>query len=573
MNRFDRLFWSRLWTLARPYWQSDRKLRALGLMALTLVLSGLILAGGLVFSYVARDMMTALAERNGPVFFRTMLLLVVYNLIAGPVVAIAGYVTGKLMLDWRQWLTERFLETSFHDRTFYRISEDTSIDNPDQRISEDVNTFVGFALSFVTQVFQGVATGASFIVVLWLISPFLAFLLAVCVGGGSLLTIVIGRPLIGINFAQRRLEADFRYALVGLRDNAEAIAFYGAERREHQALLQRLYAAIRNLHRLIARQRNLAFFTYGYDYLLPLIPVLALAPAFFAGTIEFGKITQASAAFITLRASFSIIIDQFNSLSSFAAVVERLGEYLEASPAPNGRVEPVGAAGGGGPVIETVEAARLAIERLTLHTPDRRRTLVRDLSLELTTAGNLLIVGESGVGKTSILRAIAGLWRSGSGRIVRPPLSDLMFVPQRPHMITGSLRDQLCYPHAGTIGEDQLIAILKLVGLDSLPQRIGGFDAQVKWDDLLSLGEQQQIAFARLLFNRPAYAFLDEATSALDTIKEEALYGSLTSARISLVSVGDRLRLPRYHRTVLELLGDGGWRLTTSTTVESPSTL
>ena len=162
MNRFDRLFWSRLWTLARPYWQSNRKLQALGLMALILVLSGLILAGGLVFSYVARDMMTALAERNGPVFFRTMLLLVLYNLIAGPVVAIAGYVTGKLMLDWRQWLTERFLETSFHDRTFYRISEDTSIDNPDQRISEDVNTFVGFAVSFVTQVVQGVATGASF---------------------------------------------------------------------------------------------------------------------------------------------------------------------------------------------------------------------------------------------------------------------------------------------------------------------------------------------------------------------------------------------------------------------------
>ena len=575
MNRFDSVFWSRLWTLARPYWQSERRLRALGLMALTLVLSALILAGGIVFSYVARDMMTALAERNGPVFFRTMALLVVYNLIAGPVVAIAGYVTGKLMLDWRQWLTERFLATSFQDRTFYRISGDTSIDNPDQRISEDVNTFVGFAVSFVTQVLQGVGTGASFIVVLWLISPFLALLLAVCVGGGSLLTIVIGRPLIGINFAQRRLEADFRYALVGVRDNAEAIALYGAERREHQALLQRLYAAIQNLHRLIARQRNLAYFTYGYDYLLPLIPVLALAPAFFAGTVEFGKITQASAAFITLRASFSIIIDQFNSLSSFAAVVERLGEYLEAArgrPASDGRVEAF-SVGEGGPMIETVEAARLAIERLTLYTPDRRRILVRDLSLELTTAGHLLIVGESGVGKTSMLRAIAGLWRSGSGRIVRPPLSELMFVPQRPHMIAGSLRDQLGYPHAGAVTEEQLIATLKLVSLDSLPRRIGGLDAHVKWEDLLSLGEQQQIAFARLLVNRPAYAFLDEATSALDTSREEALYGCLTSAGMRIVSVGDRIRLPRYHHTVLELLGDGGWRIITSDAPESPSAL
>jgi putative ATP-binding cassette transporter len=348
-----------------------------------------------------------------------------------------------------------------------------------------------------------------------------------------------------------------------LRNNAEAIALYGGERREQRELLRRLHAAMTNFGLLIAWQRNLAYFTYAYDFLLPLVPPLVLAPSFFAGTIEFGKITQATAAFITLRTSFSIIIDQFNSLSDFAAVVERLGVYLEAaehrpvSPAPTGAV----LAGGPGNRIETVEADRLAIEQLTLVTPDHRRTLVSGLSLEVATGRNLLIVGESGVGKTSVLRAIAGLWRSGSGRIIRPPLSAMMFLPQRPYMILGSLRDQVCYPHAGEASDAQLIEILRLVDLDSLPRRLGGFDLEVKWEDVLSLGEQQQIAFARLLFNRPAYAFLDEATSALDPGKEEALYKCLAAAGMNVVSVGDRLRLPRYHHRFLELLGNGDWRI------------
>ncbi|NOT57716.1 MAG: ABC transporter ATP-binding protein/permease [Deltaproteobacteria bacterium] len=584
MNRFDRVFWRRLWKLANPYWVSDQKWVALGLLACSLLLSGTVKVAYVVFSYVNRDMMTALASKDAAEFFHSGLLVLIYNIVAAPIIAVDGYVIGKLIIHWRQWLTEEFLARSFHDRAFYRISSDPGVDNPDQRISEDLNAFAGFTVSFVLQILWGFVTGASFLVVLWLISPILVGVLAACVAVGSVLTLVIGRPLIGINFTQRRREADFRHALVRLRDNTESIALYGGERNEEGRLLQRLYAVVKNSNLLISRQRNLAFFTYTYDFLLVLVPFFVLAPAFFAGTIEFGQITQASIAFLALRTAVSIIVDQYNLLSMFAAVVERLGGYLEAAESPEvlatgGSIaleEPPACSKTGEVPRFAIEALtiqtpdqrktavvgpRFAIEALTLRTPDNRKTLVRELSCEIVPGDRFLIVGESGVGKTSLLRAIAGLWRTGSGRIVRPPLSEMMFLPQRPYMILGSLRDQLCYPRLGGATDAELVAILQQVNLDDLPERVGGFDGEFKWKDLLSLGEQQQIAFARVLLSHPAYVFLDEATSALDSANEEVLYKSLASARITVVSVGNRAALRHYHHTVLELLGEGAWRL------------
>jgi putative ATP-binding cassette transporter len=562
-NRFDRVFWKRLWKLARPYWESNQKRIAFGLLGTTLLLSSATKGGSVVVSYVNRDMMTALADRNGAEFFHQMLLILIYSVIAAPITAIDGYIVGRLIIRWRQWLTEQFLSRSFRDRAFYRISSDVAIDNPDQRISEDLNAFAGFTVTFVLQVLWGLVTGASFLVVLWFISPKLTGILVACVVAGSVLTIAIGRPLIGINFAQRRREADFRHALVHVRDNAEAIALYGGEEDEKGRLLQRLYAAIENNNLLILWQRNLAFFTYTYDFLLVLVPFAVLAPSFFAGKIPFGQITQAGVAFLALRTALSIIVDQFNSLSTFAAVVERLGGYLDAADGQKGLPAVPTTAEENATHAATLEGNRFAIEALTLRTPDRRKVLIRELSCEIIGDKGLLIIGESGVGKTSLLRAIAGLGPTWDGRILRPPLTQMMFLPQRPYLIRGSLRDQLCYPHAKDVTDAALLAVLQQVKLDDLPERVGGFDTELEWKDLLSLGQQQQIAFVRVLINHPAYAFLDEATGALDPDSEALLYHALISARITLVSVG-KPALRKFHGTVLELLGDGNWRITNS---------
>jgi putative ATP-binding cassette transporter len=559
MNRFDRLFWRRIWTLGRPYWVSKERWVPFGLLALTVMLTGSIKGGNVVFSYVNRDMMTALSERDGTVFFHNVVLVVLYSLASAPIIAIDGYVQARLMIHWRQWLTERFLERSLRDRAFYRISADPRIDNPDQRISEDLNAFPGFAVSFVLQTMWGIVTGVSFVVVLWLISPILVAVLAASVGLGSLLTVVIGRPLIGINFAQRRREADFRHGLVRMRDNAEAIALYGGEQREGTELLRRLYAVIANSKLMVLWQRNVAFLTYSYDLLLALVPVVVLAPSFIAGRIEFGQITQASAAFLTLRSALSVIVDQFNQLSNFAAVVERLGDYVDASE----RREPRASAGTSAatPRIEIVDRPRIAAEALTVTTPDGAKTLVRNLSFALGEHERLLIVGESGVGKTSLLRAIAGLWQTGSGRIFRPPLAEILFLPQRPYMTVGTLRQQLSYPRSADVSDAELLAVLERVDLADLPARVGGLDAELVWKDLLSLGEQQKIAFARVLIDRPSCAFLDEATSALDAAHEAQLYERLGAEKIDVISVGTRTALLDFHDVVLELLGNGAWRI------------
>lgn len=556
-NVFDPRLWKRFWEIARLYWFSDEKWRARGGLALLLLLLFGFTALNVVLNFVGRDFMTALSEKNLAEFNKTLLIYLGVFILATPVSALYEFVRKLLGINWRLWLTSHFLDRYFQNRAYYRINDDKSIDNPDQRISQDISSFTVTSLGFLSLLFFSAVQLISFIGILWSISMTLVLVLVAYAAIGTGVTMFFGKKLILLNFQQLRREADLRYGLVRVRDNAEAIAFYRGEEREKGQVGQRLLAAMGNLRFLIGWERNLSFFTKGYEYMILILPVVVMAPMYFAGQIKFGVITQAESAFVQVLGALSLIVSQFEQLSGFVAGISRLETFSAAldTPAAGGET-------GKEPEIESVEEPRLALDHVTLMTPDRLRILVRDLSTEAPPGKGLLITGPSGVGKSSLLRAVAGLWNAGEGRIARPPLGQMLFLPQRPYMVLGSLREQLLYPHTDReVGDGELRTVLERVNLADLPERVGGFDAELDWGQLLSLGEQQRLAFARLLLAKPGYAFLDEATSALDATNEALLYEEMRQAGTTYISVGHRPSLPAYHDLFLELQGEGKWLL------------
>jgi putative ATP-binding cassette transporter len=496
--------------------------------------------------------MTALAEKNLPEFNKALLLYLGAFVVATPVSVFYSFIRKKLGINWRLWLTTHFLGKYFANRAYYHVNDDKNIDNPDQRISQDISSFTVTSLGFLSILFFSLVQLISFVGILWTISVTLVLVLVAYAVIGTVVTMFFGKRLINLNFQQLRREADFRYGLVHIRDNVESIAFYRGEDREKNQVKERLREAIGNLRMLIGWERNLEFFTKGYEYLILVLPIVVMAPLYFSGQIKFGVVTQAESAFVQVLGALSIIVSQFEQLSNFAAGITRLETFATALD------QPVAKATAEAPVIESREDSRLALEHVTLQTPNYQQTLLRDATAEVPPGKGLLIAGASGAGKSSVLRAIAGLWNAGEGHISRPPLKEMLFLPQRPYMVLG----QLLYPHLEQeASDDELRAILEKVNLADLPERVGGFDAEMDWGHLLSLGEQQRLAFARLLLTRPHYAVLDEATSALDVTNEAQLYRQLQGSGTTYVSVGHRPSLLAYHDKVLELRGGGDWRL------------
>jgi putative ATP-binding cassette transporter len=338
-----------------------------------------------------------------------------------------------------------------------------------------------------------------------------------------------------------------------VRTQAEPIALLGGEADEYGRLRRGLAAVVENLKAVIGLSRNISFFTTGFEYLIQLIPLVIVAPLYIQGKVPFGEITQAQMAFILVMAAFSVIVKEFQRISTFGAVVERLGAFCEGlgeeTPGPDKS-----------PIEIVEDGERVAFEALTLVTPREGRLLVKDLSVEVPYGRRLLILGPSGSGRTTLLRAAAGLWQAGQGRVSRPPAGEVLFVPQQPYLRAGLLRDQLLYAAGkGRPRDDRILEVLEELGFAAVLDRVGGLGAERDWPNMLSLGEQQVVAVARLLLARPRFALLDEPTSALDAAGAARVYEALSRTPISYISVASDPGLRRYHDAWLELGPGGTW--------------
>jgi len=557
-SRIDHLLLlKRLFRLTRVFFKGKETRKAKVWLAALAALSVAIGLVQIVMSYAGRDFITTLTQRDEAGWLRAMWRYIGTFALSVPIAVFYRYCGERLSLSCRTHMTELLVKRYFFNKAYYGLRGTEAVDNPDQRISEDIRVFTTMVVNFALIFVNSCVTLFAFVGVLWTISGQLVSALFLYSIIGTTLSILIGKRLVGLHYEQYRKEANFRYSLIRVRDNAESIAFYHGEKREQSDILRRFRDVLTNTLWVIGWNRNLGFFTNSYNYIALLIPALIVGPMYMRGAVEFGVVTQSENAFAQVLAALSVIVAQFDGLSTFAASIQRLGilwDNLDDFDAEQKREAEEAE------IEVSKRGSRLVLADLTVKIPgDDGKELARGLSFELPPGKSLFITGESGVGKSSLLRTIAGLWNPGGGSIERPALNRMMFLPQKPYMLQTDLRGQLMYPDEAKEADDKEIkAMLKQVNLKEIFDRVeGNLKKIVDWTNVLSLGEQQRVSFARLFLKKPALAFLDEATSALGEDDERLLYEHLRESGISYVSVGHRDALREFHDYTMLLQKDG----------------
>ena len=547
------------WQLFKGYWSSPEKWKARGLLISVIVLN-LIMVYLLVrindWYRIFYDALQAYDWTSfWPLIGEFTVLAFIYIIIA----VYAVYLRQMLTISWRTWMTEQYLARWMHGQVYYRLQvlrSDT--DNPDQRISEDINQFVSLTLTLFVGVLKQLTTLGAFAVVLWNLSGlitipigdaeftvygymfWLSLLYSVL---GTYFVHLVGKKLIRLNFDQQRYEADFRFSMMRVRENSESIAFYRGEMAEGVGFKERFANVIKNYWGLMRRTKLLNFYVNGYGQLAIIFPLIMAAPRYYAGEIALGGLMQTISAFGRVQDALSFFVDSYSSIAELAAVIQRLTGFTEHMEECI-RVKST---------IERGEGAanELTLQDLSITLPDGL-PLLTACTLALPHGSRILVTGASGAGKSTLLRALAGIWPYGSGTITLPAGAKRLFLPQRPYLVLGSLRRALSYPRTAAASDEEIARILTCVGLDHFSARLDDVD---DWSRILSLGEQQRLAFARILLIRPNWIFLDEATSALDEPRERALYELLHQElpSASIISIGHRSTLFALHDTELHL--------------------
>ena len=561
-NLIGRVFVQHVWQLTKSYWQSEEKKRAYFLLGAIIALTLAHVYVLVLLNHWNNAFYTALQDYETEKIFSELFhfswLAAIYIIVA----VYAFYLQQILALGWRRWLTNAYLDEWLNNKTYYRLQMfGTATDNPDQRISEDVKMFVEMTLQFTIGLLKAFCTLVSFVVILWNLSgPFeFAFLgQQVHISGylvwvalvysviGTWVTHKVGQKLVNLNFVQQRYEADFRFSMMRLRENAESVAFYEGEKQENSVFKKRFNLLLENFWKIVQKQKQLVWLNSGYSQIAIIFPFVVCIPRYLSRQITLGGLMQIATAFGRVQDSLSYFVDMYSSLAQWQSVVSRLigfGLHMTEVESERPQINLNR--------IKTLDN-KVRVRRMDLELPTGD-SLLRNVNFELEPGANVLVKGTSGTGKSTLLRAIAGIWPYVKGEIELPEQERIMFIPQKPYLPLGTLREALLYPGTSRKTDEELVSLMMLCQIDSLA---GSLDIEADWSHVLSVGEQQRLAFVRTMAYEPDWLFLDEATSALDETTEEIMY-SLLAERLpgtTVVSIGHRSTLNKFH--TLEIILD-----------------